>query len=65
MFSGRGARVVNAFNRYYDNMVNSSVIKNIGDKDRQKNGGRLTQAGVEKQYSAKIGRSTYMGISVG
>ena len=61
----RYMRAVNAFNKYWDNMAKSKTIKNIGDRDRAKNNGVLTASGIDKQYNAKIARSTYMGLSNG
>lgn len=61
----RYMKAVNAFNKYWDNMAKSQTLKNIGKRDRAKNNGVLTTKGISVQYDAKIGRSTYMGLSNG
>lgn len=63
--SSRTMRVINAANKYMDNISNSNVLNNIEKRDRAKNNGLMTAKGIEKQYTAKVARSTYMGLNEG
>lgn len=63
--SPRAMRVVNATNRYFDNINNSGIIDRIAEKDRAKNNGQLSSKGIDQQLNRKIARSTYMGLNPG